>query len=235
MAQAQAGPGFRCLAVIDLNTEDSLETKQAAWRADDPFVALRDDGARRYVRAMTLRHESPLFRPRSQIGIAQFWADDEAAALRLHAKLRDRTWRKDHPLMRDARLTVLANRQHHLIGEYSERVGEGIKALYLNKRKPGMPVEAYQRHWLEVHAPLVEGVPGLARYLQLHRLAASYEGDDTELDGGAEMSWPDAAALAAYNAAADYQQRWRDDMPNLWDLRAGVRFYIQEEEVFDDR
>src|SRR5690606_33838737 len=172
--------------------------------------------------------------PRSRIGIAQFWVDDEAAALRLHAKLHDRSWRKDH-LMRDARLTVLANREHHLIGDYPERTGEGIKALYLNKRKPGMPVEAYQRHWLDVHAPLVEGVPGLARYLQLHRLPASYEDDETELDGGAEMSWPDAAALTACNAAADYQARWRDDMPNLWDLRAGMRFYIREEEVFDDR
>src|SRR5690606_10344938 len=153
MAEAQAGPGFRCLAVIDLNTEDSLETKQAAWRADDPFVALRAEGARRYVRAMTLRHARPLFRPRSRTGTAECWAGAEPAALRRHARPRARSWRTDPPLVPDARIAVLANREHHLIGDCPERVGEGSKALYLSKHKPGMPVEAYQRHWLEVHAP----------------------------------------------------------------------------------
>ncbi|MDB5445546.1 MAG: hypothetical protein JWQ97_863 [Phenylobacterium sp.] len=230
-----AQPGFRCIAVVDLVNEDALETNQQRWREDDPFLALREDGARRYVRAMSQRSDQALFRPRSRIGVAQLWADDEATALKLYARLRDRGLTKAHPGLRDARLTVIANREHHFIGDYAERPGEGLKALYLNKRKPDMPVADYQAHWLNVHAPLVEGVPGLARYLQLHRLPATYDGDATELDGGAEMSWPDAAAYAAYGAAEDYQQRFRDDLPNLWDLRAGLRFFVKEEEVFDER
>lgn len=235
LSSAEAATGFRCIAIVDLVTEDALETNQQAWRSDDPFLVLRGEGVRRYVRALSQRHDNALFRPRSRLGAAEFWVDDEATALAIHVRLRDRALRKAHPALRDARLTLLANREIAMIGDGPERTGEGLKALFINARKPGMPVADYQDYWLNVHGPMVHGVPGLSRYTQFHRLPASYEGDDTPFDGGAEMSWPDAAAYEAYGRAEDYQARFREDMPNLWDLRAGIRFFVKEEEVFDDR
>ncbi|WP_242129539.1 EthD domain-containing protein [Sphingobium sp. Sx8-8] len=227
--------GFRCLALIEMANEESLETNQAHWREDDPFRSLRDHGARHYVRALALRSDQPLFRPRTYIGVAEYWTDDEAAALAIHARLRDRSWLKAHPVFRDARLTLLANREHGFIGHLHDCPPDGITAIFFNKRKEDMSVEAYQHHWRDVHGPMVFGAPGLARYLQLHRLPATYDGDDTALDGAAEMSWLDAAGQATYSAAEDYQQKFRDDMPNLWDMRAGVRMYVRKEEVFHDR
>jgi len=232
--QSGEADGFRFLALIDLVNEDALETNQARWREDDPFLALKSAGVRRYARAMSQRSDQPLFRPRSRLGVAEFWSDDEAGALQVYARLRDRALTKSHPLFRDARLTVLANREHYFIGGAAEANVEGLTALFFNKRKPAMPVADYQNHWLNVHGPLVIGAPGLARYLQMHRLPATYDGDETELDGAAELYWPDQAAYEAYGAAEDYQQRFRDDLPNLWDLRAGVRIFVEREEVFHE-
>src|SRR5438094_297519 len=50
-----------------------------------------------------------------------------------------------------------------------------IKLMAIAKRKQGMPVAVFQKHWREVHGPLVvEGLPGLRRYVQCHVLPETY-------------------------------------------------------------
>ena len=43
-----------------------------------------------------------------------------------------------------------------------------IKSVSLLTRKPGMTHAQFVRHWVDVHAPLARGVPGLRRYVQSH-------------------------------------------------------------------
>ena len=65
------------------------------------------------------------------------------------------------------------------------------KVVTVYKRKPGMDVEAFQRRWLEGHAPLVAMLPGLRRYVQSHSLVQGYRKGDLPCDGIGEM-WFDS-------------------------------------------
>jgi uncharacterized protein (TIGR02118 family) len=230
---ADSAPSYRCLAIVDLNNEDALEANQAAWRADDPFRVLKDHGARRYVRGIAQRDDSPVWRPRSRLGAAQVWADDAATALDLAARMAGRGFLKAHPVLRDARLTVLATRELQVIGPAEEPPGDKVKSLFLVRRRPGLGVAAYQDYWRKVHGELVVGAPGVIRYMQMQRLAASYSPDESaEYDGAAEMSFPDWAAQEAFNTGEPYRTNQAQDLPNCFDLRAGIRFYVTEEAVF---
>ncbi len=63
-----------------------------------------------------------------------------------------------------------------------------VKLIYVITRKAGMPVEEFQRYWRETHAPIVERIPGLRRYVQSHVRPELY-GRDTPpaYDGAAEL------------------------------------------------
>jgi len=58
-----------------------------------------------------------------------------------------------------------------------------IKSIRLFKRKPGMSVQAFQEHWLNLHGPLVAKVPGLKRCVQSHALVQGYGKGDLLFDG----------------------------------------------------
>ena len=65
------------------------------------------------------------------------------------------------------------------------------KVVTAYKRKPGMEVEAFQRYWLENHAPIAATLPGLRRYVQSHSLLQGYRKADLPCDGMSEM-WFDS-------------------------------------------
>jgi uncharacterized protein (TIGR02118 family) len=66
-----------------------------------------------------------------------------------------------------------------------------IKLITLLKRKPGISVQAFQEHWLNIHGPLVAKAPGLTRYVQSHALIQGYAKGDLLFDG-IEERWFDA-------------------------------------------
>ena len=43
-----------------------------------------------------------------------------------------------------------------------------IKTVGLLTRKAGWTHQQFMKHWVEVHAPLAHGIPGLRRYVQNH-------------------------------------------------------------------
>ncbi|HXG42180.1 MAG TPA: EthD domain-containing protein [Dehalococcoidia bacterium] len=52
-----------------------------------------------------------------------------------------------------------------------------IKLVYCMHRRPGMTMAEFQKHWREVHAPLVKknaAVLGIRRYVQLHTLDSPF-------------------------------------------------------------
>jgi len=81
-----------------------------------------------------------------------------------------------------------------------------LKLVFCLRRQAQLSREAFQRYWLESHAPLVRRhaqAMGLARYVQLHTggdalNAALREGrgGPEPYDGVAELWWPDAETLA---------------------------------------
>jgi uncharacterized protein (TIGR02118 family) len=85
-----------------------------------------------------------------------------------------------------------------------------IKLVVVVRRRPDLSVDAFQRHWLDAHGPLVARLPGLRRYVQSHTLPSGYRKREPAADGIAELWFDDLAALrslagsdAAAAAAAD--------------------------------
>ena len=75
-----------------------------------------------------------------------------------------------------------------------------IKSISLLTRKDGMTHEQFMKHWVEIHAPLALGVPGLRRYLQSHILEERKRPDipssNVEVDGIAELWYDSREAMA---------------------------------------
>lgn len=101
-----------------------------------------------------------------------------------------------------------------------------IKLACFVKRKPGMDRDAFHRHWLERHGPLIRDTPELAgpilRYEQNHRLDADYERAPGGFDG-LTMQWFESFSDfgAMINSAAYRDVLWHDeerflDRAGLW-------------------
>ncbi|MEQ8663250.1 MAG: EthD domain-containing protein [Gammaproteobacteria bacterium] len=72
-----------------------------------------------------------------------------------------------------------------------------LKLVSVLNRHPGLAVEAFQDHWLNIHGPLVARLPGLRRYVQSHTLLSGYRKGAPAADGIAELWFDDSAALRA--------------------------------------
>ncbi len=80
-----------------------------------------------------------------------------------------------------------------------------VKLVAFFRRKPGVSVEEFQRHWRTRHAELVVRQRGLRRYVQNHVLASSYRSREPDYDGVAEAWFDDLDAMRALAPSAEYK------------------------------
>lgn len=79
------------------------------------------------------------------------------------------------------------------------------KSVAFLTRKPGLPIEAFQRHWLEVHGPIAAALPGLRRYVQSHTRRSAYDAGRVPAYDGVVLTWFDSTeALRGATAAPEY-------------------------------
>ena len=72
-----------------------------------------------------------------------------------------------------------------------------IKVVTFIKRKAGMPVEAFQAYWREIHGPLAAGIPSLRRYIQSHTRRAAYDAGRAPAWDGVASAWFDSTDAIA--------------------------------------
>ena len=95
-----------------------------------------------------------------------------------------------------------------------------INAVTLLKRKPGLSVEAFQRHWRHEHAGVIARLPGVERYVQSHPLDENYADREPACDGFAELwardsqAFRDIAASEAYAAVLADEEKFLDRTAN---------------------
>jgi uncharacterized protein (TIGR02118 family) len=107
-----------------------------------------------------------------------------------------------------------------------------VKMVIFFKRAPGLTVEAFQRHWRDAHARLVEKLPGLRRYVQNHTLAETYRKGEPAFDAVAESSFDDTQAMKALVGTVEYAAVSADE-PNFIDA-ASLGSIITEEHLVKD-
>lgn len=109
-----------------------------------------------------------------------------------------------------------------------------IKVIVFVKRHPSLSVEAFHRHWREVHARLVADTPSVARYIvryeQNPRSAEDYAREgDAGFDGVAIAWYRSRAAMEALFAEPEYLARIRPDEERLSDASRNVWIVSEEE------
>jgi uncharacterized protein (TIGR02118 family) len=119
-----------------------------------------------------------------------------------------------------------------------------IKLVFCCRRHPALSREAFQRYWLDSHAPLVRSLrralPQMRRYVQSHTLDtpandAIKEGRGTReaYDGITEVWFDDLASLGGSGAAAaDAARQLLEDEGRFIDFAASSVFLTEEHEIF---
>lgn len=222
----------RCVAVLETSSSADMPALQNGWRQNDPFLALRDEGVTRYIRGFAAQTDDPVLVRRGRIGIAHLFVDDERTASELNTRLRLGEVHGRHPALGSARIIALPVKQRFRLGVEDDFGQTPLRAIFLVKRRDDIGPAGFHRHWREIHGPMLIGQPGVTRYAQNHRLAQSYDDGGTEFDGFAEISVPDEAAYAEFNASEPHRTNQMNDLPKLFDLQVGKRFFSREELVF---
>lgn len=222
----------RCIAVLEASSGMDVEAAQAAWRADDPFAGLASEGVNRYVRGFAVGTDEPALTRRGRIGVAHLWMESEAAALALNRRLRAGEFHKDHSVLGSARIIALPVAKRYHLGEADDYARTPLRAVFLVKRRDDLTPQQFHRHWREVHGPMLIGQDGITSYAQQHRLYDSYDEGGPNFDGVAELSFPDEAGFRAFATCEPHAANQNADLPNLFDLTAGKRFFSREEAIF---
>ncbi len=83
-----------------------------------------------------------------------------------------------------------------------------VKLIAFFKRKPGISVEEFGRHWRTRHAELVVRQTGLRRYVQNHTLPSGYRSErrsaEPDFDGVAEAWFDDTQAMRDLAPSPEY-------------------------------
>ena len=89
-----------------------------------------------------------------------------------------------------------------------------VKLIAFFKRRTGLSVEEFQKHWRTRHSVLVVRQHGLRRYIQNHTLSWAYQDSEPVYDGVAEAWFDDPDALLASGMSPEYAAT-RADEPNF--------------------
>lgn len=85
-----------------------------------------------------------------------------------------------------------------------------VKGVWRMRRKPGTSLAEFRRHWIEIHGVIASKIPGVRRYVQSHVIDEAYSFAEPRWDGGAQLWWDSAAALAFALESPEFQEDMRD-------------------------
>jgi uncharacterized protein (TIGR02118 family) len=97
-----------------------------------------------------------------------------------------------------------------------------VKLVAFFKRKPGMSVEEFGRHWRTTHAELVVRQAGLRRYVQNHTFPSSARSDEPDFDGVAEAWFDDTQAMRDLAPSPEYAAVRADEANFIDPVSMGV-------------
>ena len=183
---------------------------QTHWRTRHPAVVKKLPGLRRYVQSHTRLGAYEKGEPVYD-GIAEVWFDDTQALRAIQGTPEMAAVHADEANFIDRATMGLIITDDYLIIDGATKPGMA-KGIGFVKRKPGMPVEDFQRHWREVHGPMGINVPGVRRYEQSHtRLAAYKNGREPKWDGIAITWFDDSRALRTAMQSPEFKKVQTDD------------------------
>ena len=181
----------------------AVDEFQAYWLTRHPDMLTKLPGVRRYVqshtRIVSYREGEPVYD-----GIAELWFDDSGVMRELRDTSEMAAVQEDEARFIDRSTMGLIITDDHVVKDGPVAPG-AVKSVGFVKRKPGMSVEAFQRHWLEVHGPLGAAIPGMRRFVESHTRLAAYERGREPAWDGVGLTWfDDTDALRAATTTLEW-------------------------------
>lgn len=177
------------------------------WRETHAPIVKRIPQLKGYVQS----HRIPFATNNSTYdGEAEVWLDDLDAlhALRKSPEFLSGAF-KDEPNFIDlARADFLTARDHVIID--GPRQPGLVKGVWRMRRKPGISVAEFRRHWIEIHGVVASKIPGVRRYVQSHVIDEAYSYAEPRWDGVAQLWWDSPDAFAAALQSPQFQEDMRD-------------------------
>jgi uncharacterized protein (TIGR02118 family) len=154
--------------------------------------------------------------------VAEVWYESEAALTAFTASPQYKLFKADEENFVDGSRAENLSTIDHVMRD-GERVKGMVKGMFLIKRRPGMTVNDFRKHWLEVHASLALKELELRRYVQCHMIESVYNFCEPRWDGVAHLWFDDddaaerAMAVAAQSRAlTEDSARFIGQSQRLW-------------------
>jgi uncharacterized protein (TIGR02118 family) len=194
------------------------------WRIRHAQIVTRLPGLRRYVQCHTIpsgyRKGEPVYD-----GVAEVWFDSTDTMRETANTAEYRAVRADeHNFIDVPNISfIIAEERVQKDGPTNPSMAHLVEFV---TRKPGMSVEAFQRHWSAIHGPLGAKIPMVRRYVQCHVRPSAYrDGRQPPYDGVAEV-WFDSTDAMRESATTQEYREVRADEPNFIDASRPVPFII---------
>lgn len=185
---------IKLLGTITRKQGMPVQEFQAYWRDVHAPMIAGSPGLLRYVQSHAVPELYGDY-PQAYDGIAEAWFDSIEA---FEAAVASPAWQE---AIRDAPNFIGAGGSRQLVTEVAiiddfpsvkDRLSM-VKYSGFLTRKPGLSVEEFQRHWRDVHAPLVVAdLKGMRRYVQSHAIPETYGGAHSPSFDGVPQAWFDS-------------------------------------------
>ena len=200
---------LKLIACLKRKPGVGVEQFQRHWRTQHAEIVVRQKGLRRYVQNHVLLDAYATGEPPFD-GVAEAWFDDLDTMRRLAPTPEYRAVRDDEPHFLDVPAMRVVLADEVVVVDGTEAPG-ALKLIALLTRKPGLAPGEFQRHWREVHGPLVARSPGVRRYVQSHaRLGGYSAGRTPPYDGVALLWFDDEAARRSASETPEYARAVAD-------------------------
>jgi uncharacterized protein (TIGR02118 family) len=167
--------------------------------------------------------------PRLFDGVVEVWGSQ--AAPDLQRAFADFTTIYDQaPRFIDIRNILILSAEEHIVqmGPLHPARDKMLRALWVVRRKPDMPVDAFHEYWRNTHGPMVPRTPSLVRYVQYHAEPSLQSGGPPPFDGIAELCWNNLEEFRESFASEQMTQEQFPDMPKFLDLTRMTGGFFRE-------
>lgn len=191
----------------------SVEDFQTYWRTKHADIVVKLPGIRKYVQSHTLlsgyRKGEPVYD-----GMAELWFDNTDVMRSQAGTPAFAAVGADEPNFMDVASQGSIITEEHVIKD-GPIPQDGVKNVEFVTHKPGMPIEAFQKHWREIHGPLGASIPVVKRYVQSHTRLSIYRSGKTPVYDGVALTWFDSTQAMRVSATTPEYDRTRADEPNF--------------------
>jgi uncharacterized protein (TIGR02118 family) len=143
-------------------------------------------------------------------GEAEVWLEDldALASLRKAPEFLSGAAQDEPNFIDHKRSDFLVARDHVIID--GPRKPGLVKAVWRMRRKAGVSLGEFRRHWIEIHGVIAAKIPGVRRYVQSHVIDEAYTYAEPRWDGVAQLWWDSPAALSDALKTPQFKEDMRD-------------------------